>query len=93
MLRKIFLPLAKSHVDLENRWWHRLIKIVYIFIVGFILCYFIWKTLDQNSLLLSQNLWLVIYGFLASLIVAYVTSIILQFLYYKVILYIIFGKK
>lgn len=33
MLRKIFLPLAKSHVELHTKWWHRFFVVIYVLLM------------------------------------------------------------
>lgn len=97
ILHYLFFPVVNTKYELEKHWWHRLVKVLYIFFIIWIFIYL------ENSVIQS-------YGFeeyyptskfpatrqrdmLIMLIPTYFAAMILQLFYYKIILYIIFGKK
>lgn len=85
LLNCIFFPFVSKKYSLENKWWHRLIKVIYI--TSVVLVFF---GLYADGAYLTKSK---IEGLTSGLLGTYFYNIAMQFLYYKVILYVAYGKK
>jgi len=101
----MFTPFVRDVHDLESKAWHRFLKIAYYFsLVGifFYLCSRINNSYEPllNSVAL-RNDWASykilarerLNNYLFNLIPTYLAALVIQFFYYKIFLYIIYGKK
>lgn len=100
LFRFIFLPFAKGKDKLESKWWHRLIKVSYILAIISFFFYRIDHVPDKFTGLLLYNppdpalfTESVRADNLETIVLTYLISLALQFFYYKIFLYIIYGKN
>lgn len=96
ILFKIFFPFVNNKYELENKWWHRLFKIIFIIILILSLLFFCWYFDYLNIKYLS--LWQIFedaikYNLVEMILSLYLVNISLQLVYYKIFLYIIYWKK
>ncbi len=84
MKEKIKKFIFEDEGQLESKWWHRLVKVfiqiltIFVFVVTF------------AGLIDSENILVTIFGSLFFLLITY---LILNAIYYRIILYIVYGKN